>query len=50
MGLGLRLRRKFHTVGVELKPISHCLALTAIFIAPTALAAAADNGERLAQR
>ena len=36
--------------GVELKPISHCFALAAIFIAPTALAADADNGERLAQR
>jgi mono/diheme cytochrome c family protein len=33
-----------------LNPTGHCLALAAIFIAPTAFAADADNGERLAQR
>jgi mono/diheme cytochrome c family protein len=33
-----------------LKPLPHCVALATIFIAPTALAADADNGERLAQR
>jgi mono/diheme cytochrome c family protein len=31
-------------------PLPHCLALATIFIVPTALAADADNGERLAQR
>src|SRR5271166_4063943 len=31
-------------------PVPHCLALATIFIVPAALAADADNGERLAQR
>lgn len=31
-------------------PLPHCLALATIFIVPMALAADADNGERLAQR
>lgn len=48
--LGTSSASDFYTAEVELKPISHCLALAGIFIAPTALAADADNGARLAQR
>ena len=32
------------------RPLRHCLTLVAIFVAPSVLAADADNGERLAQR
>lgn len=38
------------TWSIVLKPLRHCLIFAAIFVGPTAVAADADNGERLAQR